>query len=85
MKFLKENIKENGTGDAIITDINGRVFYFDTSLEEERIDWLCNPQKTIFPVETSLRRLITGDYFNFWVKEVKKDIKKTSNFNHNKK
>ena len=36
--FSKENIKENGTGDAIMTDINGRVFYFDTSQEEERID-----------------------------------------------
>ncbi|MHA2328284.1 MAG: hypothetical protein ACXACR_07155 [Candidatus Hodarchaeales archaeon] len=37
-KFSKENLKENGTGDAIFTDINGRVFYFDTSETEERID-----------------------------------------------
>jgi catechol 2,3-dioxygenase-like lactoylglutathione lyase family enzyme len=37
MKFTKENVKENGIGDAIMKDINGRIFYFDTSPEEERI------------------------------------------------
>lgn len=29
---------ENGLGSAIFTDINGRVFYFDTAESEERID-----------------------------------------------
>lgn len=38
IKFSKENIKENGTGDAIFTDLNGRIFNFDTSAKEERID-----------------------------------------------
>ena len=38
MKFTKENVREDGTGDAIMKDINGRIFYFDTSLEEDRID-----------------------------------------------
>ena len=38
MKFSKENPKEDGTGDAIMKDINGRVFYFDTSPDEDRID-----------------------------------------------
>jgi predicted lactoylglutathione lyase len=38
IKFSKENIKENGTGNAIFMDINGRVFYFDTAASEERID-----------------------------------------------
>ncbi|MHA2271474.1 MAG: hypothetical protein ACXACI_06400 [Candidatus Hodarchaeales archaeon] len=36
--FSKEKIMENGLGSAIFTDINGRVFYFDTSESEERID-----------------------------------------------
>ncbi|MHA2075820.1 MAG: hypothetical protein ACW97X_14460 [Candidatus Hodarchaeales archaeon] len=38
ISFSKENIKENGTGNAIFTDINGQVFYLDTSPDEERID-----------------------------------------------
>ena len=38
--FSKERILEKGTGDAIFTDINGHVFYFDTSPDEERIDTL---------------------------------------------
>jgi hypothetical protein len=38
MKFTKENVREDGTGDAIMKDINGRIFYFDTSPEEDRID-----------------------------------------------
>ena len=38
ISFSKEKIKDSGTGDAIFTDINGRVFYFDTSEEEERIE-----------------------------------------------
>ncbi|MFQ5979128.1 MAG: hypothetical protein ACE5OZ_13460 [Candidatus Heimdallarchaeota archaeon] len=38
IKLSKENIKENGTGDAIFTDVNGRVFYFDTTDSEERVD-----------------------------------------------
>ena len=40
ISLSKENIKENGTGNAIFTDINGRVFYFDTSSDEKRIDIL---------------------------------------------
>jgi len=39
IKFSKERILKKGTGDAIFTDINGQVFYFDTSPEEERIDY----------------------------------------------
>ncbi|MFW9777724.1 MAG: hypothetical protein ACFFE8_02640 [Candidatus Heimdallarchaeota archaeon] len=38
IKLRKERILEKGTGDAIFTDPNGRVFYFDTSEDEERID-----------------------------------------------
>jgi predicted lactoylglutathione lyase len=38
IEFSKEKIKEKGTGDAIFTDPNGRVFYFDTADFEERID-----------------------------------------------
>ncbi|MFX0212079.1 MAG: hypothetical protein ACFFDT_39265 [Candidatus Hodarchaeota archaeon] len=38
IEFSKENLKENGSGSAIFTDINGRVFFFDTSPDEERID-----------------------------------------------
>ncbi|MFW9917141.1 MAG: hypothetical protein ACFFGZ_16160 [Candidatus Thorarchaeota archaeon] len=36
--FSKETLMENGLGSAIFTDINRRVFYFDTSEDEERID-----------------------------------------------
>ena len=38
INFSKEKVREDGTGDAIMKDINGRVFYFDTSPEEDRID-----------------------------------------------
>ncbi|MFW9854244.1 MAG: hypothetical protein ACFFFG_04260 [Candidatus Thorarchaeota archaeon] len=38
IKLSKEKILEKGTGDAIFTDLNGRVFYFDTTSDEERID-----------------------------------------------
>ncbi|MHA2296991.1 MAG: hypothetical protein ACXAEU_13880 [Candidatus Hodarchaeales archaeon] len=38
IEFSRENVKENGTGDAIFIDPNGRFFYFDTSKSEERID-----------------------------------------------
>ncbi|MHA1995739.1 MAG: hypothetical protein ACW97Z_14425 [Candidatus Hodarchaeales archaeon] len=34
----RENIKKDGLGDAILKDLNGRVFYFDTTEGEERID-----------------------------------------------
>ncbi|MFX0050364.1 MAG: VOC family protein [Candidatus Hodarchaeota archaeon] len=38
IEFSKENLTDNGTGSAIFTDPNGRVFFFDTSNNEERID-----------------------------------------------
>ncbi len=38
IKLSKERILEKATGEAIFTDINRHVFYFDTSPEEERID-----------------------------------------------
>ncbi|WP_455464874.1 hypothetical protein [Candidatus Hodarchaeum mangrovi] len=38
IKFSKERILEKRTGEAIFTDINGQVFYLDTSPKEERID-----------------------------------------------
>jgi catechol 2,3-dioxygenase-like lactoylglutathione lyase family enzyme len=40
IEFSKENVQANGTGGAIFTDPNGRVFFFDTAEEEERIDIL---------------------------------------------
>ena len=38
IKFTKERILKEETGEAIFTDINGQVLYLDTSPEEERID-----------------------------------------------
>ncbi len=45
ISLSKENRKEHGIGSAIFTDINGRVFYFDTSNDEERIDILETEKK----------------------------------------
>ena len=53
ISFSKENIKENGTGNAIFTDINGRVFYFDTSIDEERIDIL-ETEKLFFRIDEEI-------------------------------
>ena len=38
IEFSKESTQTNGTGNAIFTDPNGRVFFFDTAEDEERID-----------------------------------------------
>jgi catechol 2,3-dioxygenase-like lactoylglutathione lyase family enzyme len=40
VEFSKENVQANGTGSAIFTDPNGRLFFFDSSEAEERIDIL---------------------------------------------
>ena len=38
IKFTKQNVKGDGTGDAIFVDPDGIKFYIDTSLNEERVN-----------------------------------------------
>jgi hypothetical protein len=38
IEFSKENLQPDGTGNALFTDPNGQIFFFDTAKDEERID-----------------------------------------------